>query len=48
MKKLNLWHFMQKTDSNGEFVFKALKSGFWYLKSDYKENSGNKDCELRG
>ena len=40
--------FYAKTDSNGEFVFKALKSGFWYLKSDYKENSGNKDCELIG
>ena len=40
--------FYAKTDLKGEFIFKALKSGFWYLKSDYKENSGNKDCELIG
>ena len=37
--------FYAKTDSNGEFVFKALKSGFWYLKADYKRDSQNKNCE---
>ena len=38
--------FYAKTNSNGEFVFNALKSGFWYLKADYKRDSSNKDCEI--
>ncbi|MDZ7819540.1 MAG: hypothetical protein U5K55_13455 [Aliarcobacter sp.] len=38
--------FYAKTDSKGEFIFKALKSGFWYLKANYNQNSGNKDCEI--
>lgn len=37
-----------KTDLRGEFVFKPLKSGFWYLKVDYKRDSKNKDCETLG
>ncbi len=40
--------FYSKTDSKGEFVFKALKKGFWYLKADYNQDSGNKDCENIG
>lgn len=40
--------FYAKTDLAGEFVFTPLKSGFWYLKADYKAESGNKDCELIG
>ncbi|QKF91186.1 DUF4198 domain-containing protein [Arcobacter cloacae] len=38
--------FYAKTDLKGEFVFKALKKGFWYIKADYKQDSGNSDCEL--
>ena len=38
--------FYATTDANGEFLFKALKSGFWYLKADYKRDSNNKDCEI--
>jgi len=40
--------FYAKTDLKGEFTFKPLKSGFWYLKTDYKRDSGNKDCETAG
>lgn len=40
--------FYSKTDLKGEFVFKPLKSGFWYLKADDNQNSGNDDCELIG
>ena len=40
--------FYAKTDIKGEFVFKPLKSGFWYLKADYKQESGNEDCEEVG
>jgi len=40
--------FYSKTDLKGEFVFKALKSGFWYLRADYKKSSNNEDCELIG
>lgn len=43
--KIESMAFYAKTDLKGEFIFKALKSGFWYLKTDYKQNSGNKDCE---
>lgn len=37
--------FYGKTNLKGEVTFKALKSGLWYLKTSYKQNSGNKDCE---
>ena len=40
--------FYAKTDLKGEFIFKPLKSGFWYLKADYNQDSNNKDCELIG
>ena len=40
--------FYAKTDLKGEFVFKPLKSGLWYLKADYKQESGNADCEHIG
>ena len=38
--------FYATSDVNGEFVFKALEKGFWYLKADYKQDSKNKDCEV--
>lgn len=40
--------FYAKTDLKGEFIFKPLKSGFWYLRADYKQESGNPDCEHIG
>lgn len=40
--------FYVKTDLKGEFIFKPLKSGLWYLKSSYKQKSGNQDCEHIG
>lgn len=40
--------FYAKTDLKGEFIFKPLKSGLWYLKSSYKQESGNQDCEHIG
>jgi uncharacterized GH25 family protein len=37
--------FYAKTDLKGEFVFKPLKNGLWYLETNYKRDSGNEDCE---
>lgn len=38
--------FYATTDLKGEFEFKALKSGLWYLKTTVNTDSGNKDCEI--
>ena len=35
-----------KTDLDGNFEFRPLKKGLWYLKSTVNTNSGNKDCEI--
>lgn len=35
-----------KTDLNGNFEFRPLKKGLWYLKTTVNTNSGNKDCEI--
>ncbi len=40
--------FYSKTDLKGEFTFKALKSGFWYLKASYKADTNDADCEKIG
>lgn len=37
--------FYTKTNLKGEFIFKPLKSGLWYLSTSYKKESENKDCE---
>ncbi|PSM51479.1 DUF4198 domain-containing protein [Campylobacter blaseri] len=34
-----------KTDLNGEFEFRPLKKGLWYLKSVVKNPTNDKDCE---
>lgn len=34
-----------KTDLNGEFEFRPLKKGLWYLKSVVKNSTNDKDCE---
>ncbi|MGP1579500.1 MAG: DUF4198 domain-containing protein [Wolinella sp.] len=38
--------FYAMSDLNGEFEFKALKAGLWYLKSTVDTDSGDKDCEI--
>ncbi len=38
--------FYATTDLNGEFEFKALKEGLWYLKTTVNTDSGDKDCEI--
>ncbi len=37
--------FYAKSDLKGEFLFKPLHAGLWYLKSEVTEESGNADCE---
>ncbi|CZE47362.1 DUF4198 domain-containing protein [Campylobacter geochelonis] len=37
--------FTATTDLNGEFEFRALKSGLWYLKTTLNTDSGDKNCE---
>ncbi|SUO94204.1 DUF4198 domain-containing protein [Suttonella ornithocola] len=38
--------FYAKTNKKGEFEFKALKPGLWYLTTELEEDSGNADCEI--
>ncbi len=40
--------FYAKSDLKGEFQFKALQPGLWYLKAEIEEDSGNADCEKVG
>lgn len=35
-----------KTDLDGNFEFRPLKKGLWYLKATVNTNSNNKDCEI--
>ena len=37
--------FRAVTDLKGEFEFRPLKEGLWYLKAEQDRESGNKDCE---
>ncbi|MDO5045338.1 DUF4198 domain-containing protein [Campylobacter sp.] len=39
--------FYAKTDLNGEFEFRPLASGLWYLKAHLDEKIDDKDCEKR-
>ena len=38
--------FYATTDLKGEFEFKALKEGLWYLKTTVNTDSGDKNCEI--
>ena len=40
--------FYAKTDLKGEFIFKPLKKGLWYLKTNYTAETKNQDCERIG
>lgn len=40
--------FYAKTDLAGEFEFRALKSGLWYLKTSVEMQTKNQDCESYG
>ncbi len=40
--------FYAKSDLKGEFKFKALRAGHWYLKSEIEIDSGNNDGEIKG
>ena len=40
--------FYAKTDLSGEFIFKPLKKGQWYLKTNYVAESKNQNCEKTG
>lgn len=35
-----------KSDLDGNFEFRPLKKGLWYLKSTVKTKTGNDDCEI--
>ncbi len=40
--------FYAKSNLKGEFEFRALRPGLWFLHADVETDSGDADCEKRG